>query len=394
MVAIFLAPIYILLNIYVFLWFRRYMTACFRIFHKWQFGLSMLIIYSFLALSLLLAFLWPARWLKQLSNIWFGMVAYILLTVITADLLRIILKYVIKINPEKLSSPRLIAINGTLCILFIAFVTIHGFFHARHIQVTPYEVTVNKSCGSLDSLNIVLTADLHLGYNMGNAQMKQMVQKINEENPDLVVIAGDLFDNDFDALKDPGQIAATLREIKSTYGVYACYGNHDIQEKILAGFTFTKKEKKVSDPRMDAFLKDAGITLLQDEGLLIENSFYLFGRADRERPGRGIETRKTPSEIAELSPDDKPFIVIDHEPDELEALSDAGVDLDLCGHTHNGQVFPGNLTIKLFWENPYGYLKKGDMHNIVTSGVGVFGPNMRVGTKSEICSIHVTFGQP
>ena len=88
---------------------------------------------------------------------------------------------------------------------------------------------------------------------------------------------------------------------------------------------------------------------------------------------------------------DKPILVIDHEPDQLQELADAGVDIDLCGHTHDGQMFPGNLTIKLLWENPCGYLKKDQMHNIVTSGVGVFGPNMRVGTKSEICVIDVGF---
>ena len=83
--------------------------------------------------------------------------------------------------------------------------------------------------------------------------------------------------------------------------------------------------------------------------------------------------------------------MIDHQPKELQELADAGVDLDLCGHTHDGQMFPGNLTVRLMWENACGYLKKDDMHNIVTSGVGVFGPDMRVGTIAEICSVTVKF---
>ncbi len=83
--------------------------------------------------------------------------------------------------------------------------------------------------------------------------------------------------------------------------------------------------------------------------------------------------------------------MLDHEPRELQALADAGVDVDLCGHTHDGQLFPGNLLIGLFWENPCGYLQKDGMHNIVTSGVGVFGPNMRLGTRSELCRITVNF---
>ena len=125
--------------------------------------------------------------------------------------------------------------------------------------------------------------------------------------------------------------------------------------------------------------------------MLVDDAFYLYGRPDFERPGRGIDKRKSAAEITEKLDMTKPVLVIDHEPRELEALADAGVDLDLCGHTHDGQMFPGNIITALMWENSYGYLKVGEMHNIVTSGVGVFGPFMRVGTKSEICVIDVKF---
>ena len=242
-------------------------------------------------------------------------------------------------------------------------------------------------------MKVVLVADLHLGYNIGEKQMQQMVDRINEQDADLVVIAGDIFDNEWEAVEAPETIAATLRSIRSKYGVYACYGNHDIEEPVLAGFTFRQSEKKESDPRMDEFLKDANITLLRDEGMLIDGKFYLYGRPDAHRPGRGIETRKTPDEITAGLDKDKPIIVLDHQPKELQELADAGVDIDLCGHTHDGQMFPGNLTIKLMWENACGYLQKGKMDNIVTSGVGLFGPNMRVGTKAEICPITIHFAK-
>ena len=90
----------------------------------------------------------------------------------------------------------------------------------------------------LSSLKIVLAADLHLGYSVGKTQMRQMVEKINRESPDLVVIAGDVFDNDYEAMDDPEALISILQGIQSKYGVYACYGNHDVSEKILAGFTF------------------------------------------------------------------------------------------------------------------------------------------------------------
>src|SRR5699024_4579548 len=101
--------------------------------------------------------------------------------------------------------------------------------------------------------------------------------------------------------------------------------------------------------------------------------------------------RMSPEELLSGLDHDKPIIVMDHQPKELQELSDAGADLDLCGHTHDGQMFPGNIVTSLIWENSCGYLKKGDMHNIVTSGAGIFGPYMRVGTKSEIVAISVNF---
>ena len=391
MIAVFLAPVYILLNIYIFRWLIRWMDACSHHFKKKWARACVLTVYSFFASSILLSFLIPARWLKYITNIWFGTICYILLTVLAADLLRLILKYVIRIRSPKLYSRRTFVASGAVCILLIIGVSIYGVMHARDIQTTEYEVTVDKDGNQFDELNIVLIADLHLGYSIGNDQMQKMVKKINSQDPDLVVIAGDFFDNDFDALYEPEEIAATLSQIKSRYGVYACYGNHDVKEQILAGFTFHHDEKKESDPRMDQFLIDSDITLLRDEGLLIEDSFYLYGRPDAERPGRGITKRKTPLEFTQNMDPEKPIFVIDHEPSELQELSESGVDLDLSGHTHDGQMFPGNLTIHLFWENVYGYLKVNDMHNIVTSGVGVFGPNMRVGTKAEICSIKVNF---
>ncbi|MBR4144973.1 MAG: metallophosphoesterase, partial [Lachnospiraceae bacterium] len=90
-------------------------------------------------------------------------------------------------------------------------------------------------------------------------------------------------------------------------------------------------------------------------------------------------------------PDGYPVIILDHEPDEIKALSAAGADVALCGHTHDGQIFPANLLVRLVYDNSYGYKKIGDTDSIVTSGVGLFGPFMRVGTISEICNIKIKF---
>ena len=159
------------------------------------------------------------------------------------------------------------------------------------------------------------------------------------------------------------------------------------------GFTFKRHDKKMSDARMDELLKDSNVMLLRDDYVLVDNAFYLVGRADATRLGRDIDVRKSPDELTKDLDKTKPIFVIDHQPRQLEELSDAGVDLDLSGHTHDGQMFPGNVTVGLMWKNPYGKKKYGKMNSVVTSGVGLYGPNMRVGTIAEIASINVKFSE-
>ena len=125
--------------------------------------------------------------------------------------------------------------------------------------------------------------------------------------------------------------------------------------------------------------------------VLIGNDFYLVGRRDPSRSEKLLETRKTAEELLEGLDHNNPIIVMDHQPKESETLEKAGADLTVGGHTNNGQLFPLNLLMKRIWENPSGYKKIQKMHTVVTSGVGVWGPAMRVGTDSEIVTITVSF---
>lgn len=395
MVAIYLAPIYILLNVYLLIRILRWLGACVHVFKKWRICAVISTFYVFLMLSVPLAFFMPEgsgrRAMKLVSNYWLGVLLYMGLAIVIADGIRLILCLIRRKNIFRIHSERKMAVVGTVCAGIVLAISVWGAINARIIRVTPYEITVNKPAGNLKDLNVVLVADLHLGYNIGISHMTEMVEKINEQDADLVVIAGDIFDNEYEALENPQKLAAILRKIDSKYGVYACYGNHDIEEPILAGFTFGGKKGKRSSQEMDTFLEKSGIRLLKDEGILIDDSFYLYGRRDYERPGAEEDPRKNPEEITADMDLSKPVIVLDHEPRQLDRLAAVGADVDLCGHTHDGQMFPGNLTVNLMWENAYGYLKKDQMHNIVTSGVGLFGPNMRVGTIAEICPVTIHF---
>ena len=397
MLAIFLAPIYILLNIYVLRWGYLWIGNCHHLFQSRIFRIILTVIYTLIALTPLTGFLIrkPAflhRILKITSNYFLGIFMYILMVLFSIDIVRLILKYAV--HASWIQSRIVFAAVGACCICIVIIISFSGIYHAKHIKVTPYKITVDKSAPDMDSLKIVLLADTHFGYNSGAVHAQEIVDKINEQNPDLVCIAGDIFDNEYDAVREPEKISEILRTIRSKYGVYACWGNHDLNEPILAGFTFKHKKedsKQLKDPRMKRFLQNSNIQLLEDEAVLIDNSFYVVGRKDAYLIEKIEEKRKTPAQLTQKLDKDKTIIVIDHQPKELQDIADAGVDLDLCGHTHDGQTFPGNFTVKFLWENPCGYLQKGSMHNIVTSGSGVWGPAMRVGTDSEICTINLTF---
>ncbi len=413
MTAIFLAPVYILVNVYIFWRVTGWLKVGFPALRTRGGILASAAVYSFFALSFLIAFLMPpqaaaCRVMKQIGNYWLGVLLYMILIIVVADVARLVFLHIFHIDRKKLCTPRLRRVVGRVCMVLILVVSILGVVNAGVVRTTPYEITVNKQANKMDSLKVVLAADLHLGYNIGVRQMQKMVEKINEQDADLVVFAGDIFDNEWEAVEKPDEIAGILRGIHSKYGVYACYGNHDVEEPILAGFTFGGSESKQSSAEMDAFLERANVKLLRDEGVLIDGSFYLYGRPDAQRPGAAANAaaaaaadaaaaaakeyaRLAPAEITQDMDKSKPILVIDHQPRELAELAAAGVDVDLCGHTHDGQIFPANIIVKLTWKNSYGYLKEGQMHNIVTSGVGLFGPNMRVGTKAEICPITIRF---
>ena len=394
MIFLFLLPFYLGVSSYMMFRFFYWMKHCNHRFNWLRFKVPFAVVYLFMALSPVIAFLLPksavAIVIRRISTYWIGIMLYSLLYVVLFDLLRLIAKHTKLKNTLLFSRGSVISIGSVVVACAVA-TCLYGIFNARNIKVNEYSVTVNKSCGSDKHLKAVLVADLHMGYAIGVDHITNMVEKINQQDADIVIIAGDIFDNSYDGMDDPEGIKAQLRSIKSKYGVYAVYGNHDIDEKILMGFTFDWGGKQLHNEKMTNFMKECNIKLSNDESVLINDEFYLVGRRDTDKPGTEDGTR---AEISELTKDldkAKPIFVLSHEPDELQKTADAGADIDFSGHTHDGQLFPGNLTIGLFWENPCGMIKKDNMYSIVTSGVGVYGTFMRVGTDAEICSVDIDF---
>lgn len=394
MIFLFLVPLYFAANLYMLLRIFHWTKNCTAILDKRRFMIPVGIIFFLCALSPITAFLLPKFGLsiliRRFSTFWTGVMLYSLMFIVLGDLIRLIIKRTPLRKKRILSRIGTVTAGSAIAVCTAVF-CLYGSVHAREIKTTPYKITINKSCGELTQLNAVLIADTHMGYAIGTDHIEQMVDKINSCDPDIVIFAGDIFDNSIDGLDDPERLAQLLASIDSRYGVWATYGNHDINEKILMGFTFSWGENPANDTSMTDFLEKANINLLQDESVLIDDSFYLVGRRDAHKPGTPDGERKSIKELTEELDKSKPIFVIDHEPSELQETADAGADIDFSGHTHDGQLFPGNLTVGLMWENPCGVIKKDSMYSVVTSGVGVYGPFMRIGTDAEICDVHIKF---
>ena len=219
-----------------------------------------------------------------------------------------------------------------------------------------------------DSLKIVAISDLHLGYTIGKKELEQWIALINREEPDAVLIAGDIIDNNLKPLYEQN-MAPSFRKIRSRYGVFAVPGNHEY----IAGIEGSAE-----------FIKSAGIVFLRDSVAKIDGRFYIAGRDDRSN-----RRRKPLGELLGKPDPSLPVILLDHQPYGLEQSAESGVDLQISGHTHRGQIWPVSRITDRIFEKSHGYLRKGDTHIYVSSGLGIWGGKFRIGTKSEYVVIHL-----
>lgn len=286
--------------------------------------------------------------------------------------------------------PRLIYFCTSLLIVVLAMG--YGNYRFWHPVVTQMNLTVEKHSPNVRNLRIVVATDIHAGYLIDKKIIAMYVDKIMEQKPDLILLVGDMIDYDIKSLYEQRMETEFLR-LKAPYGVYASTGNH---EYIQLG--------EAKDEKIHWLSNKAGMTVLRDSVVMIADSFYLVGREDDM-----CETRKELPDIMKDVDKQYPVIVMNHEPHRLYEESDAGADIALYGHTHNGQFFPVNTIMKVssviyntgwlpesmkirsMYEIPFGYKKKGDTHIYVSSGLGLAGPQYRVGTISEIVVLNVNF---
>lgn len=311
----------------------------------------------------------PQRIISIVGVVWMGLFAYLLLYFLASDLVCLIAR-LFPNTPQKL---RLFTEMGAITLAFLTFA--FGFLHANSVRTANYSVRLAESTTS--QMRVVMLSDLHIGAVNSESRLEEIVASINDQKPDLVCIAGDIFDNSYGAIIDPDGVADTLKQISAKHGVYACLGNHD------SGADFEQ---------MLGLLERAHIQLLMDKYVVIDEQLVLAGRLDPSPIG-GYQGKKRQELGAVLSGADSglPVVIMDHNPANIEEYRGKGW-LVLSGHTHKGQIFPGGLITDALFTVDYGYYQAQDgAQVIVSSGAGTWGLPIRVGTDCEIVSIDLEY---
>jgi len=249
-----------------------------------------------------------------------------------------------------------------------------GAINSRMFQVRSLALTLPKNQSVLDSMRVVLVSDVHLGSMIPPDRFLAKVALINRQHPDIVLIAGDLFDEDVVRLREE-ELVGALRSIRSRFGTYAVLGNHDYYGGVDHSVRLMEK---------------GGLKLLRDEVVDVAGAIYLVGRDDREA-GRFGRMRLPLTTMLDHRLPPRPVILLDHQPFHLEEAEAAGVDLQLSGHTHHGQIWPFNLMTSAIYDISWGYGRRGQTQYYVSCGVGTWGPPVRLGNRPEIVVIDVAF---
>jgi predicted MPP superfamily phosphohydrolase len=255
-----------------------------------------------------------------------------------------------------------------ILIFIVSTIFIYGNINYHNKKRTEINIEIEKPLGENGKLKMLLISDLHLGYGIGRAELDKWVKLLNAENADVILVAGDVIDRFARPLEEE-QMYKSLNDLKARYGVFMALGNHDFLGNIAENL---------------AFLQKTNFTLLRDTAVLVDSSFYIAGRNDYSQ-----SARLPLAAILQNADATKPLFLIDHQPNNLNDAEQNGIDLQVSGHTHYGQIFPINLIEKLIFEKPYGYLKKNDTHYFISSGLGIWGGKFRIGSRSEYVVINI-----
>ena len=314
-----------------------------------------------------------SEWVYRVGAFWLAFMFYFLISLLVIDLVRIA-NYFFHFLPQFTDTGKL---NLAWTVIgFVTLIVVGGYINALNTRVKEIPLTIHKKVTGDKELKILMASDIHLGALIGERQELKLVRIINEQKPDLVLLCGDLVDGDIGPVirKNLGK---HIQEIRTRLGVYAIPGNHEY----IGGIRNTLP-----------YLQSINIKVLRDEVVTLPDGIQLVGRDDRDsrRMGEG----GNPHELKELVRDldrSKPIIVMNHQPFHLEEAVEAGADLHLSGHTHNGQMWPFNYITEAIFEISWGLKQKGNTTFYVSSGFGSWGPPVRTGNTPEVVVFNIRF---
>ncbi|TCQ02050.1 hypothetical protein EDD79_101923 [Serpentinicella alkaliphila] len=311
--------------------------------------------------------------LTVIGAYWIGLIVYLWILFIAKDIVNLFVRTIFGRHNIIEENKKLI--NLTIIILSVILVA-YGAINAKRPRIVEYSIDINKKVENIDQMKVVLISDLHIGQIVGNRFLRNIVNIVNSLEPDLILIPGDIID---DNLHENIQvkIGDILKDLNSTYGVYASLGNHEF----IGG----------QADEIEEYLNSVNINVLRDEALKVADSFYIIGREDKASERFTNIHRRELSDIMLEIDRLNPIFMLDHQPIDIVMARDEGVDLQVSGHTHRGQILPGRFFTKRIFDVDWGLYKESSYHLIVTSGAGTWGPPIRIGTNSEVVLININF---
>jgi len=309
-----------------------------------------------------------------IGSFWLAFILYFLVSVILLDIIRII-NHFIPFYPDYITKnyqkTKEFIFYGI--VLLVGIIVLIGHINFLYPRIYTKEIKINKQVKDFKTLNIVVASDIHMGTIVTNGRVRKLVDMVNGLNPDIILLPGDILDEDLEPVLRRN-LGEDISKLKAKYGVYAVNGNHEF----IGGAE-----------EADKYLRNHGINLLRDSVTVIDDRFLIVGREDLSV--NRIRKRKTIDELLSGYNKELPIILLDHQPFKLFEAENAGVDLQLSGHTHHGQLFPFNYLTKKIYEVSWGYKKKGNTNIYVSSGYSGWGPPVRLGSRTEIVNIKLHF---
>lgn len=304
-----------------------------------------------------------------IGSFWLAAILYFFLISIGIDILRSIHHFV-NIYPSFITSnyekSKMIFFFSSIVV--VSSLLAYGYINAKNPVLNKIDLNFNKEYSKSTSINAVVVSDIHLGPLSCGKWFDDVVARINALNPDVIILAGDVIDEDLKPVIERN-LGDHLLNLKAKYGVFAITGNHEY----IGGVEPAVK-----------YLREHNINVLRDTSVLVNNQFYLIGRDDKDIDRFSGKKRKSLDELMKDVDPKYPVIVLNHQPTKLDELVGKGIDLSISGHTHHGQFFPNNLITNMVYEVSRGLINKSGTWVFVSTGLGTWGPPIRIGNHPEI----------